>query len=159
MNIPMICKVLCLSALSITMGLSHAAQPQAGKLLTTKELAVHAAKPSVKLGAETLKVVSVRNVAKGGVLEPVTLVVNQQGLVGESRNAVVVSQTRTALVRQQIPNLASIARTVKYYDHMNLTELRFDSFNQAISARSELLALMPKAQVSVPIEYAPRRPR
>lgn len=109
--------------------------------------------------------VTVLPAASGGMTikstdgNPVTLVVNDSGVVGVSRNEVLIAQMPTATVRSQASALLSAAKSVTYYDHMQITSVRYNSFGEAIAGREKLQAALSKAQVTLPIEYQQRKPR
>jgi len=87
-----------------------------------------------------------------------TTVVDARGVVGTSRNEVLVSRVPTATVRALAPALTQ-ARTTDYYDHMQMTSLRYATFADAVAARERLQAALPAAQVTLPIQYQARKPR
>ncbi|MGT2492878.1 hypothetical protein ACU4GD_26150 [Cupriavidus basilensis] len=53
----------------------------------------------------------------GAMGSPVTLVVNDRGVVGESRNEVIVSQVSTQEVQQKVGKLSRSATGIQYFDH------------------------------------------
>ena len=89
----------------------------------------------------------------------ITTVVNAAGVVGTSRNEVLVAQIPTDTVRSQGAGLLAAAKSVSYYDHMQITSVRYASFAQAVAGRDNLQAAFPKAQVTLPVEYHQRKPR
>lgn len=90
---------------------------------------------------------------------PLTSVVNDSGVVGVSRNEVLIAQMPTATVRSQAGALMSAAKSVTYYDHMQITSVRYNSFGEAVAAHEKLQSVLSKAQVTLPIEYQQRKPR
>ena len=90
---------------------------------------------------------------------PSTSVVNASGVVGVSRNEVLIAQMPTATVRSQAAALLSAAKSVTYYDHMQITSVRYGSFGEAVAGREKLQAVLSKAQVTLPIEYQQRKLR
>lgn len=97
--------------------------------------------------------------AKSAEGSGITTVVNDKGVVGVSRNEVLVAQISTQMVRSQAAALLSAAKTVTYYDTMQITSVRYGTFADAVAGREKLQTLFPKAQVSLPIEYQQRKPR
>ena len=104
-------------------------------------------------------------VGSGGVTikstdgSPLTSVVNDSGVVGVSRNEVLIAQMPTATVRSQAAALLSTAKSVTYYDHLQITSVRYASFGEAVAGFEKLQAALAKAQVTLPIEYQQRKPR
>lgn len=90
---------------------------------------------------------------------PTTAVVNASGVVGVSRNEVLIAQVPPATVRSQAAALLALAKTVTYYDQMQITSVRYGSFGEAVAGREKLQAVLPKAKVTLPIEYQQRKPR
>lgn len=150
------------------------AAPGIGTVLTAEEQKSLTANASVQVGAHQFKILSEKKVVpatgaavatknaqsdSGAALDPVTTVVNEQGLVGKSRNEVLISNISTADAKTKISAYLSQAISVKYYDHMNITALRFASFSEAAQARNELQALMMGAKVTLPIEFSVPTPR
>lgn len=109
--------------------------------------------------------VTVLPTANGGLTtkstdgSPTTSVVNASGVVGISRNEVLIAQMPTAAVRSQAAALLSTAKSVTYYDHMQITSVRYGSFGEAVAGREKLQAALSKAKVTLPIEYQQRKPR
>lgn len=89
----------------------------------------------------------------------VTTVVNGGGVVGTSRNEVLVAQVPTDTVRIQGATLLAGARSVSYYEHMQITSVRYVSFAQATAAFEQWRTAFPTAQVTLPVEYQQRKPR
>ena len=89
----------------------------------------------------------------------ITSVINDRGVVGVSRNEVLISQMPTATVRSQAAALLSAAKSVTYYDHMQITSVRYRSLGEAVAGREKLQAALSKAKVTLPIEYQQSKPR
>ena len=79
---------------------------------------------------------------------------NQRGVVGISENLVIISEISPTQIRSNAGNITSKAVVVKYYDHLNTSVLQFQNFNQAVSARNELVKLFPTAKIAVPIKFS-----
>lgn len=87
--------------------------------------------------------------------EATSLVVNARGVVGESRNEVLVSRVPVQAVRQAVGQLGIRAVSVQYYDHIAISSLRFASFEDTAAARERLKSLLPAdAGVDVPVRYS-----
>lgn len=149
--------LLCgVAALATTLCYAGASTYVAGQQLSPAQLKSLAGATVVRLGSQSLQTLPASATAKnaGAVGSAVTLVVNDRGVVGESRNEVVVSQVSTQEVQQTIGKLSHAAIGVQYFDHMRISQLTFASFQDAVSAREQLKTLLaPGAAVDVPIRY------
>ncbi|GAC1590716.1 MAG: hypothetical protein NVS3B5_22690 [Sphingomicrobium sp.] len=140
--------------LSLTAGAADTHKPQAGKLMSRQDMSNIAGNPSVTVGSQTYKVL------RGSTTDSKTLVVNDQGLVGESGNEVLISQVPTSTVRANLARLNLAAISIKYYDHVNTTVLRFATFEEAAWARNQIKSVLPpEASVGVPVQYGKLQPR
>ena len=126
-----------------------------GVHLTPAEIAATGATARFTIGGSA---VTVLPSADGGATATTT-VVNTAGVVGTSRNEVLVAQIATDTVRSQGAGLLAAAKSVNYYDHLQITSVRYASFAQAVAGRDNLQAAFPKAQVTLPVEYHQRKPR
>jgi hypothetical protein len=132
-----------------------------GGHLTPAEIAAIGSTDSFTIGSTTVTVlptesgVSTRSTDGSAI----TTVVNAAGVVGTSRNEVLVAQIPTDTVRSQGAALLAAAKNVSYFEHMQITSVRYASFAQAVAGRDKLQAMFPKAQVSLPIEFHQRKPR
>lgn len=127
-----------------------------GKRLSAQELSQYASAPSVQIETQSFKVLStgIHTKASGATSSAVTQVINERGVVGESRNEVVVSQVSVDSVRQAVSGLSAAPVSAQYYGHMDISTLRFASFQDAVHARTQLMRALPQARVDVPIQYA-----
>lgn len=137
-------------------GQAVAADLVVGKRLSKQELSQYASAPVVQIESQSFKVLSsgTRTKGAGAASTTVTQVANERGVVGESRNEVVVSQVSVDSVRQAAASLATGPVSAVYYAHMNVSTLRFASFQEAVNARTQLKKLLPQARVDVPVQYA-----
>lgn len=164
---------IALYGLSVA-ALSAQAAPGIGTALTAEEQTSLTANAPVQVGGRQFRIYSEEKVApasgaavasknaqssSGAALDPVTTVVNEQGLVGKSRNEVLISNIPTAEAKAKISAYLSQAISVKYYDHMDITALRFATFGEAAQAQAELQALLTGAKVTLPIKFSVRTPR
>ena len=151
-------KAAMLVALVSATGLCHAesADLAIGRQLSAQELKQYANVPTVTLGAHSLKVISSTPQPKAAGAAPVvvTKVINEKGVVGESRNNVVTSLVSADKVKQVAAGLSPSPVSSQYYAHLNVATLRFASFPDAVSASIQLKKVLPQAQVDVPIRYA-----
>ncbi len=144
-------------AVLLSMGAAcQAADLAVGKHLSTQELAQYASAPTVQIETQSFKVLSsgTRTKAAGAASAAVTQVANERGVVGESRNEVVVSQVSVDSVRQAVGALPATPVSAEYYGHLNISTLRFASFQEAVNARAQLKKTLPQARVDIPIQYA-----
>ena len=149
-------KTVALAAFLSMGSACQAADLTVGKHLSTQELARYASAPTVQIESQSFKVLSsgTRTRATGAASAAVTQVANERGVVGESRNEVVVSQVSVDSVRQAAAGLTATPVSAEYYGHLNISTLRFASFQDAVNARALLKQTMPQARVDVPIQYA-----
>lgn len=133
------------------------ANPMVGERLSDAQLAQYASAPTVQLESQSFKVLGTANRTKAASTPAVTQVVNERGVVGESRNEVIVSQAAVDAVRQAAGGLNPAPVAAEYYEHLDMSTLRFASFQGAVSARAQLKKLLPQARVDVPVRYT--RPR
>lgn len=144
-------------AVLLSMGAAcQAADLAVGKHLSTQELVQYASAPTVQIETQSFKVLSsgTRTKAAGAASAAVTQVANERGVVGESRNEVVVSQVSVDSVRQAVGALPATPVSAEYYGHLNISTLRFASFQEAVNARAQLKKTLPQARVDIPIQYA-----
>lgn len=144
-------------AVLLSMGAAcQAADLAVGKHLSTQELAQYASAPTVQIETQSFKVLSsgTRTKAAAAASAAVTQVANERGVVGESRNEVVVSQVSVDSVRQAVGALPATPVSAEYYGHLNISTLRFASFQEAVNARAQLKKTLPQARVDIPIQYA-----
>ncbi|KVP68172.1 hypothetical protein WJ92_33055 [Burkholderia ubonensis] len=127
-----------------------------GKRLSAQELEQYASAPTVALESQSFKVLatSTRTTAADATSGAVTQVINENGVVGESRNNVVVSQVSVDRVKQAAARLSPMPVSAQYYGHINISTLHFASFQAAVNARTQLKKALPQARVDVPIQYA-----
>lgn len=137
-------------------GQAMAADLAIGKRLSKQELSQYASAPVVQVESQSFKVLSsgTRTKGAGATSTAVTQVANERGVVGESRNEVVVSQVSADSVRQAVGSLTTAPVLAEYYGHMKVSTLRFATFQEAVNARTQLKKLLPQARVDVPIQYA-----
>lgn len=112
----------------------------------------------IKLGEQSFTVVtnksSSNKVVKNTPNTSTTYVVNDRGLVGLSQNIVLISEISPAQVHSSAKEIVNSAISVKYYDHLNISSLKFKDFNQAVLARDKLLELFPNARITIPIKFS-----
>ncbi|MGO4154072.1 hypothetical protein [Cupriavidus sp. YAF13] len=142
------------AALATTLCYAGASTFVAGQQLSPAQWKSLAGTTVVRLGSQSFQTLPASAKNAGAAGSAVTLVVNDRGVVGESRNEVVVSQVSTQEVQQTIGKLSHAAIGVQYFDHMSISQLTFASFQDAVNAREQLKTLLaPGAAVDVPIRY------
>jgi hypothetical protein len=134
------------------------ASPEVGKQLSATELANLQGQVNHKVNGRVLiQLPSVASHAQANgnanTATPTSWVVNENGVVGRSRNEVLVARLSTQDVREKLGSLASAPVSIQYFDHMDITSLRFGTLAQAVAAREQLQTLLPKGQVSLPVQF------
>ena len=86
--------------------------------------------------------------------QPLTTLLNANGVVGQTHHELLISSEPTAQVRQQASAALATAAEVTYYDHTNITVVRYASLEQAIAALAQVRAALPDAKVGLPITFA-----
>lgn len=150
--------VACLS-MACTTALAQV-NSRVGTVVSTTERATLQNRPALRVGAQQVRVldtVSPQARAAGGVANPVTLVVNEDGVIGQSENIVMISRLPTNQVQARAARWISQAVSTQYIAHMDITMLRFATFSEAVAARTALETALPEAAVSLPIHYTPRK--
>lgn len=140
------------------------AAPEVGKQLTPAEISALGGKATHKLGERTLvelpasaspaQTTTTQTTQASAAKLSTTMVVNESGVVGLSRNEVLIARMPTREVRSKLGALAGSAVSVQYFDHTDITSLRFATLAQAVAAREKLLALLPEAQIILPVEFS-----
>lgn len=132
-----------------------------GTHVTPSELSALGTTGQYNVGGSALNVLPAEKgvTAKSTEGPSTTTVVNDKGVVGVSRNEVLIAQVSTQVVRSQGSALLAAAKTVTYYDTMQITSVRYGTFADAVTGREKLQTMFPKAQVTLPIEYHQRKPR
>ena len=134
--------------------------PRVGTVLGSSELATLRTQSPVSVGGQQVRVLgsaSPQVQSAGGVGTPITLVVNEDGVIGQSENIVVISRVPVGQVQTRAARWVAQATSVQYYDHMDMTLLRFASFSEAAAARTAIERALPEAGVALPIQYTPRK--
>lgn len=83
-----------------------------------------------------------------------TLLVNPEGVVGETTHQLVITQQPAAAVRQYLDAQAGVVTEATYYDHMEITLLGFATLQQAVEGMARIRKTFPQAKVQFPIRYA-----
>lgn len=159
-------KALCALLMGVSLGLLPEAMAQSappfavGDRLTPQEVAQFAKSPPLRAGELVLREISSQSLvtmSSGGAVSsgPVSLVVNEDGQVGESRNELVISQVPVAELQQRLQPIIRNAVTVQYDVSRAITVLRFSSLSSAVRAHNSVLRLWPHARVALPVRYGP----
>lgn len=88
-----------------------------------------------------------------------TIVLDANYRVGRADNQVSIVEQPTEKVRAQLAGLIGEAASVKYYDHMNITLIRYESLEQAAAALKDIRHAMPGAAVGLPMTFSQTRIR
>lgn len=110
----------------------------------------------VQIDGRDYRVLSTRVAANG---TPVTMLLDANGVVGQTHHEVLIAEQPTEQVRQQLAALTAQAAAVRYYEHMNTTLLRYASLEQAIAALAPIRAALPGAEVVLPVRFSAPRPQ
>lgn len=131
-----------------------------GTMLSPTERANLQAQPTINVGNQQVRILDMADIpnrAAGLTVSPTTLVVNEDGVVGQSENIVTISRLSTSQSQARAARWISQAVSVKYYEHMDLTVLRFATFSEAAAARAAIEKTIPEAGVALPVQYTTRR--
>jgi hypothetical protein len=123
----------------------------AGQRLSKEQVQALGALQNVEIDARAYRVLQTRTGANG---QPVTALLNQDGVVGLTHHEVLISNQPTAQVRQQADATLATAVEVTYYDHTHITVARYASLEQAITALAKIRTAVPEAMVGLPITFA-----
>ena len=127
--------------------------PPIGSTLTASEMETAKTKTQIQDGKRVLWVLSTGRSSSG----PLTMLMNEQGVVGRSANEVVIANSPTEQTKLRITSYLSKTVSVDYVDNMNITVLRFSAIADAAKAVAELRTAMPDARVSLPVTYSVMR--
>lgn len=145
---------LCLVSLTVCAQIN----PRVGTVLAGSELAAVRTQPTVSIGAQQVRVLgSATPQSSASGSSPVTLIVNEDGVIGQSENIVMISRVPVSQVQTRAARWVAQAVSVQYYDHMDMTLLRFANFSEAAAARTAIERALPEAGVALPIQYTPRK--
>ena len=120
-----------------------------GRILSDAERAALKPQGTVTIGKRSLTIIQASTADS-----PTTIVVNSTGVIGSTKNELLISNITTSKVKAVLQTLAVGSVSTVYYDHMNITALRFASLQAAVSAKEALAPLLPHALFDVPVQYA-----
>lgn len=138
-------KITLAAALILTAGSVRAADLKLGQQLPLTQVK-SLTQQVLTVGKSTLRVI--------GVTKEGTMVANEIGVVGLSRNEVLVSGVKPQQVKEAVQRLGLKTETAGYYDSTGLSSLRFASIGDAAQARTLLRSALSGASVSLPVQYA-----
>lgn len=138
-------KITLAAALILTAGSVRAADLKLGQQLPLTQVK-SLTQQVLTVGKSTLRVI--------GVTKEGTMVANEIGVVGLSRNEVLVSGVKPQQVKEAAQRLGLKTETAGYYDSTGLSSLRFASIGDAAQARTLLRSALSGASVSLPVQYA-----
>jgi hypothetical protein len=145
---------LFIGLIAMTSGLAQTTPP-IGSTLTASEMETAKTKTQIQDGKRVLWVLSTGKSSSG----PLTMLVNEQGVVGRSANEVVIANSPTEQTKLRITSYLSKTISVDYVDNMNITVLRFSAIADAAKAVTELRTVMPDARITLPVVFSIPRPR
>ena len=145
---------LFIGLIAMTSGLAQTTPP-IGSTLTASEMETAKTKTQIQDGKRVLWVLSTGKSSSG----PLTMLVNEQGVVGRSANEVVIANSPTEQTKLRITSYLSKTISVDYVDNMNITVLRFSAIADAAKAVAELRTVMPDARITLPVVFSIPRPR
>ena len=146
-------KILGVLGVSLAMGCQAAAPLEPGKVATPEQLAQWGELPSYDIGSSRLRVIPERPANGQG-----TLLLNAQGMVGVSRNEVVVANASEDQVRAAAGHAAHAPESVRHFDPTGTTVLRYADFAQAIAGLDAIKAGLPGASVRLPVQFGKPTP-
>ena len=88
-----------------------------------------------------------------------SFVINDRGQVGRSLNEIIITRVSAEQVQQAVSALKTAPASIRHYEHLNSSSLRFATFDQAVAAQTQMKSLLPQAAVALPIEYHRRNLR
>jgi len=123
-----------------------------GQVLTKAEIARWGDLPAYDINGSRIRVIPSQ--ASGGQK---TLLLNEQGVVGSSRNEVVVSDAPSdvqVVIQQTQPRPVS----VQHYEPTGITVSKYADFAQAVEALRALKKALPDAKVGLPVMFGKKVP-
>lgn len=131
-----------------------------GQTLSAAERQNLVSASAVQLGSERFVPLSAKLTPKNATPSNETWVLNSQGVVGRSSHEVMIGQVdieqvKTALSSSDMPKMLS----AHYYAATQISSIRFASLADAARASELLATRLPKASVTVPVQYSSPRAR
>ncbi len=154
-------KASSLYALLLAAGLALSAQaqpslPALGSTLSAEEISRWGVSQPIQVGDKHYRLLRRLEDRPG---QPSSLLVDAQGQVGQSHHEVIVTGISTETARITLSAFAGKALEINYFAAMPMSTLRFAHFADAARARDELSALLPQAQVGLPVQFSQRQRR
>jgi len=137
-------------ALALASSAAFALTP--GQKLTKAEIAEWGALTEYKIGSSRVRIIPPQYSGSQD-----TLLLNAQGVVGISRNEVVVSEAPAgvqAVIQQTQPRPVS----VQHFEPTDITVAKYADFAQAVDALRALKAALPGAKVGLPVQFSKQVP-
>lgn len=122
-----------------------------GQVLSQEQFKALGTLPSVELDGRSYWVLPLQAGGEGSV------VIDGNLRLGRTGNQVSIVEQPTDKVRSQLSAVLSKAKSVKYYDHMSITLVRYATLQQAIQGLVDIRAAMPGAAVGLPISFSQPR--
>ena len=141
--------VVCIGGMVTATAAFSATDFVQGQMLSAAERSALKPQGTVTIGKHPLTIV------KASTADSlVTVVVNSVGAVGISKNVLLISNVPTSKVKTVLQSMAVGSVSTTYYDHMDISRLRFASLQAAVSARDSLSPVLPQATFDVPVQYS-----
>lgn len=123
-----------------------------GKTLSVADQANYVLSAPVQLGQSAYQVLSPK---AGTVSTPgITHIVAANGLIGESKNQVIVSKLSPAELSTFLQTASQKPSSTTSMAGGKIAVLQMTSFQEAVALRNAILAKFPEAGVSVPVKFA-----
>lgn len=119
-----------------------------GQQVTQAQLAQWGELPVYDIGANPIRVLPEQ--PKAGQ----TLVLNAQGIVGISRNEVLVAKAQEDQIRSVAGRAAHAPASVQHFAPTGLTVLTYANFAQAVAGLETIKAGLPDATVRLPVQFS-----
>lgn len=137
-------------SLALASSASFALTP--GQVLSEAEIAKWGTLPTYEIGKSRIRVIPPQYSGSQD-----TFLLNAQGMVGSSRNEVVVSEAPAdvqAVIQQTQPRPVS----VQHFEPTGITVAKYADFAQAVDALRALKAALPGAKVGLPVQFGKQVP-
>jgi hypothetical protein len=141
--------IVCIGSMAAATAAIAATDFVPGQMLSAAERSALKPQGSVTIGKLPLTIVKASTADS-----PNTVVINSVGAVGISKNELLISNVPTSKVKAVLQSMSVSSVATVYYDHMDISSLRFASLQAAVSARDALSPVLPQATFDVPVRYS-----
>ncbi|NYT60223.1 hypothetical protein H0A65_14965 [Alcaligenaceae bacterium] len=119
-----------------------------GQKLSDAEIAQLGKMPVYKIGRLEL-----RGIPSQGADDGITLVLNQQGVVGLSRNEITVTGVSEQDLQARIAQVFPQPVAVQHFEPTGITVVRYADFSQAVDGLRILKKALPEATVRLAVQF------